>query len=205
MKRKPEIKSVIFDLGNVLLNYDAEKAAKQFAAACGVPVKKLWGHFFTSSVEKAYTRGEISCREFYAHARKVFKIPVTYAAFRNYWNDIFWENEGMQPLLAKLKKHYPLYLISNTNRMHFEHIKKKFKVLKHFKKTFPSHEVGARKPEREIYKRVLSKIRLKPEETVFIDDMPDFVAGARKAGMYAIQFKGKEKLIRDLKKMGIKI
>ena len=48
-----KIKTVIFDLGNVLLNYDAEKAAKQFAASCGVPVKKVWEHFFTSSVEKA--------------------------------------------------------------------------------------------------------------------------------------------------------
>ena len=75
MKKKNEIKSVIFDLGNVLLNYDAEKAAKQFAKACDIPVIVLWGHFFTSSVEKAHTLGDITCRESYAHATKFFTIP----------------------------------------------------------------------------------------------------------------------------------
>lgn len=203
-KNKPAIKAVIFDMGNVLLNYDAVRAANRFAAECGVPRIKVWLHFFTSPIEKAYTRGEISTREFFEHSCKALKTPVSYKDFCFFWNDIFWENKGMESLVKKLKKKYPIYVISNTNKLHFDYIKKKFRILRHFKKLFPSHEVGCRKPEPEIYNKVLKKIGLRPEETVFIDDVTKFVRGARRAGMHAIRFKSKSQLMRDLKALGVK-
>ncbi len=202
---KDEIKAVIFDLGNVLLNYDAVKSAERFAKHCKVPRLKVWIHFFTSPTEKAYTRGEISSYKFYRHAKECLKFPVDYKTFKHYWNDIFWENEGMDEILGKLKKHYPLYLISNTNQMHFDHVKEKFRILRHFKRTFPSHEMGARKPEAAIYLKVLRKIRLLPHETVFIDDVTKFVDGARSVGMHAIRFRNRPQLLRDLHKLGVKI
>lgn len=200
-----KIKSIIFDLGNVLVNFNAKKAAKRFAKACKVTVQEVWDHFFTDPTEKAYTRGEISCKEFYNHSCKAMNAPVDFETFKHYWNDIFWENKGMDELLAKLKKKYPLYLISNTNKMHFDYLLAKFTLLRHFKKTFPSHEVGHRKPEPQIYQKVLRKIKLKPEQTVFVDDVEKFVLGARAVGMHAIQFKNRAQLERELKKMGVKI
>lgn len=202
---KTSIKSVIFDLGNVLIRFNAKRSANRFAKACKTPVPVLWEHFFTSQIEKAYTKGEISSREFYAHSKKVFGSPLTYQEFSHYWNDIFWENPGMDDLLGKLKKKYPLYLISNTNELHFKYILQRFKVLRHFKKTFPSHKVGHRKPSPEIYLHVLEKIKLKPEQTVFVDDMPAFVEAAQKVGMYAVQFKNKQSLVKSLKELGVQI
>lgn len=193
-------------MGNVLLNYDARKAALRFSKACRVPLLKVWIHFFTSPAEKAYTRGEITTYEFYRHAKKALRFPVNYATFRHYWNDIFRENPGMEALLKKLKKRYALYLISNTNKMHFEYIKKKFPdILRHFTRTFPSHEVGDRKPDLEIYRKVLRKIRFRPEETVFIDDVPKFLRGAEKVGIRTIHFRSRKQLIQDLRKLGVKI
>ncbi len=202
--KNKEIKAIIFDLGNVLVNYDVKKAARRFSAAGGISQIRIWAHFFLSKFEQAYTRGEISTPEFYREACRIFKKPVSYKTFKYYWNDIFWENPGMDRLLARIKKHYPLYLISNTNHMHYTHIKKHFKLLRHFNRKFPSHEVGARKPDLKIYRRVLRKIKLRPEETVFIDDMKSFIAGARKAGMHAIRFKTRSQLIKDLRKLGIR-
>ncbi len=204
MKREnSKIKAVIFDLGNVLVNYDVEKAARRFSAASGLTTREIWKRFFLSRFEQAFTRGEISTREFHRTACKTLGVSIPLATFRHYWNDIFWENPGMDRLLSRLKKHYPLYLISNTNALHFNHIKKHFKLLRHFKRKFPSHEVGARKPDLRIYRRVLKKIGLRPEETVFIDDMKSFIRGARKAGMRAIHFKGRPALLKALRKLGI--
>ncbi len=203
MKKKCQIKTIIFDLGNVLLNYDARKAAARFAKVCKVPLLKVWLHFFTSPTEKAYTRGEISSTEFYRHAKQALRFPVNFRTFKHYWNDIFSENREMAPVLRALKKNYPLYLISNTNRMHFDYVKKKFKILRYFSRTFPSHEVGHRKPEIEIYRKVLRAICCRPEETVFIDDVAKFVQGARRAGMHAIRFRNLKQLVRDLKKLGV--
>src|SRR3989338_8895997 len=108
-----KIKAVIFDLGNVLINYDVWKAARRFSKAGGISQIRIWAYFFLSKFEQAYTRGEISTREFYNAACKIFKKPVSYKAFKHHWNDIFCENPGMSKLLARLKRHYPLYLISN--------------------------------------------------------------------------------------------
>ncbi len=202
--QNPKIKAVIFDLGNVLVNYDVKKAARRFSEAGGISQLRIWAHFFLSKFEQAYTRGEISTREFYREACRIFKKPVSYKTFKHYWNDIFWENPGMEKLLVRIKKHYPLYLISNTNALHYTHIKKEFKLLRHFARKFPSHEVGARKPDLKIYRRVLKKIGLRPEETVFIDDMKSFIEGARKAGMHAIRFKGRPRLVKDLRNLGIR-
>ncbi len=198
------IKAILFDLGNVLLNYDAKKSARRFSKASKVPMTKIWEHFFTSPTEKAYTRGQITCEAFYRHAKGSLKVPVDFKTFKRYWNEIFTENKGMDSLLGRLKKKYPLYLISNTNKLHFDHIKKSFKILRHFNKTFPSHEMGYRKPEPEIYRKVLKTIKMKPQETVFVDDAPKFVEGARAVGMHAIQFRSKPQLLRELKKMGVK-
>lgn len=204
MKNKhPRIKAVIFDLGNVLVNYDVKKAAGRFSAASGLTPKEIWKRFFLSRFEQSYTRGEISTREFHRIACKTLGVAIPLATFSHYWNDIFWENPGMEKLLARIKKHYPLYLISNTNALHFTHIKKNFKLLRHFKRLFPSHEVGARKPDSKIYRRVLKKIQLRPQEVVFIDDMKSFIRGARRVGIHAILFKTRTRLIQDLRKLGI--
>jgi putative hydrolase of the HAD superfamily len=205
MKNKiSEIKAVVFDLGNVLVNYDVEKAARRFSAASGLSTREIWKRFFLSKFEQAYTRGEISTREFHRIACKTLGVFIPLSTFRRYWNDIFWENPGMEKLLVRIKEHYPLYLISNTNALHYTYIRKHFKLLGHFRRRFPSHEVGARKPDLKIYRRVLKMIKLKPQETVFIDDMKSFIAGARKAGMRAIRFKGRARLVRDLRRLGIK-
>ncbi|MCB9799434.1 MAG: HAD family phosphatase [Candidatus Omnitrophica bacterium] len=200
-----EIKTVIFDIGDVLLYFDAPKACKRFSKAGKVSFLKLWKHFFTDPTEKAYTRGEITSKAFYRHACKALQFDMPYADFKHYWNDIFWENESILPVILKLKEKYPLYVISNTNDLHYEHIRKKYKVFKHFKRLFPSHKVGARKPEPAVYRRVLEKIKYHPSETLFIDDKIKFVKGARAVGMHSVRYRGTPQLIKDLKKFGIEI
>ena len=200
------IKAVIFDLGNVLIHFDAAKAARQFSKEAEIPYELVWRHFFTSRVEKAYTRGEITTRQFFLHAKKALNSKVSFKTFARLWNDIFWENAGIRKILKQLARRYPLYLISNTNQLHFNHVKKEFpKIFRHFKRTFPSHELGRRKPDRRIYWKVLRTIKLRPEEAVFIDDMPRFVEAARKVGMKGICFRSNVQLKRDLKKLGVEV
>lgn len=198
------MKAIIFDLGNVLIHFDARRAAERFARQAGVPVEKVWRHFFTSRVEKAYTRGEITTREFFKHAKLAFNSNINFTDFSKLWNDIFWENQKIRPILKKLSRHYPLYLISNTNALHFNHVRCRFpQIFRHFKRAFPSHLVGHRKPDPKIFWKVLREIRLRPEETLFIDDMPNFVEAARKVGMKGIRFRSNAQLKRELRRLGV--
>ena len=95
-------------------------------------------------------------------------------------------------LLKQLGKKYRLFLLSNTNSVHTEYytnyLKREynlqFPVL--FEKVFYSHEVGMRKPDREIFEYVLSNKRMLPSETLFIDDTEINTDVASDAGMMAI-------------------
>ena len=78
------MKAIIFDVGNVLIHYDAERAARRFAREAGIPFEKVWKHFFTSRTEKAYTRGEITTREFFRHARRVFNSKINFRRFSEF-------------------------------------------------------------------------------------------------------------------------
>ena len=207
---KSEIKSVIFDLGNVLALHDARIAARRYAKITGMTFKEVWDAILTSKTEKAYTRGEITSYQFYRYAKGLAKksdVKMSYTEFRDIWNEIFVENKGMEAVLKSLEKNYPLYLISNTNAMHWNYLLPKYDhLLKHFRRRFASHRVGHRKPNPEIYLKVLKLIgKFKPEETVFIDDHPGFIEGARSVGMNGILFKKPARLVRDLKKLGVQI
>ena len=161
----PQIKSVIFDLGNVLALHDARIAARRYAKIMGMTFKEVWDAILTSKTEKAYTRGEITSYQFYRYAKGLAKksdVKMSYTEFRDIWNDIFVENKGMEAVLKNLKKNYPLYLISNTNAMHWNFLLPKYwHLLQHFRRRFPSHEVGARKPDPEIFRLVLKAIKMK--------------------------------------------
>ena len=198
------IKAVLFDMGNVLIHFDARKSVKAFAEALGVTEEQLWEGFFISSMEKSYTRGEISSEEFYEKAKEHFPgAHIDFETFKHLWNDIFTENKEMEDLLIALKNKYLLYLISNTNEMHFDHVKSQFGILKHFKKCFPSHEVGHRKPDRAMFDHVLEEIKLKPEDCVFVDDVQQFVDGAKALGIHGVLFTSRVQLEQELKKIGV--
>ncbi len=197
------IKAILFDMGNVLIFFDAKRSSKAFSEAVGVPEDKIWQAFFISELERSYTRGEISSEEFYRRVVEHFPKKIDFATFAKLWNDIFTENHEMDVLLRKLKKHYPLYLISNTNDLHFEYVTTQFPISKHFTKCFPSHVVGHRKPDKAMFEHVLQEIKLKPEETVFIDDIREFVDSAKRLGIHGIQFTSRQALETELRRLGI--
>ena len=200
------IKAILFDMGNVLIHFDATKSAKAFSELLGVPEKELWEVFFTSALERSYTRGEISSKEFYGKIVERFPSKkLDYATFVYLWNDIFTENSEMEELLVKLKRKYPLYLISNTNELHFEYVRKRFRLMGHFTQCFPSHGVGHRKPDPAMFEHVLREIQLKPDETIFIDDVAEFVEAAKRFGIHGIQFTSRRALETELRKRGVEV
>ncbi|OGW85290.1 MAG: hypothetical protein A3C35_05005 [Omnitrophica bacterium RIFCSPHIGHO2_02_FULL_46_11] len=202
-KELTNIKAILFDMGNVLIFFDAKRSSKAFSEAVGVPEDKIWKTFFVSDLERAYTRGEISSEDFFRKVSGHFPQKIDFATFAKLWNDIFTENREMRDLLKKLKKHYPLYLISNTNDLHFEYVRAQYEILHHFTKCFPSHVVGHRKPDRAMFEHVLLEIKLKPDETIFIDDISEFVESAKNLGIHGIQFTSRQALENDLRRLGI--
>ncbi len=105
--------------------------------------------------------------------------------------------------MAELAAWHPLFLLSNTNILHFDYLKANYPVLSYFNRLLLSFELGCRKPEADIYQALIQAAGLPPEEILFIDDRLDFVTAAREQGLQAWQFQNPDQLRRQLGDLGL--
>jgi glucose-1-phosphatase len=191
-------KAVIFDLGKVLVHFDFKRGYRQLEqlcphAAADIP-KRLAG---TGLVEK-FESGLVEPRDFVKKLTEILDLDVDFDRFCDIWSCIFTETLVPDSLVEALATRYRLVLLSNTNAIHFEMIRKSYPILRHFHELVLSYEVKAMKPQPEIYRAAIEKAGCRPEECFYTDDIAEYVEGARLLGIDAAQFQGAEKLERDL-------
>lgn len=197
------VKTIIFDLGNVLLKFDVRIIARKLAEKFSLDEDRLFDLFFDSPLTGIHDDGKISEREFHRRVMEMFNINMAFEEFREIWVDIFTENTDVAELVQFLSKEYKVFLMTNINKMHFDYIKGKFAIIKEFDKVFTSYEVGERKPHPKIFNAAISYADAKPDEIVFIDDRKELIEGAEKLGIRGIVFKDIQQLKEDLSKNGV--
>jgi FMN phosphatase YigB (HAD superfamily) len=99
-------------------------------------------------------------------------------------------------LLRSLGKRYRLFLFSNTNALHLAALRKIYRdrfaegaLDDYFEKTYYSHLLGMRKPDKAPFEQILRENQLDPGATVFVDDALVNVEGARTAGLKGFHLK----------------
>lgn len=195
---------IVFDLGNVLIPFDYSLMIKRFN-----DLKQGLGDNFSDfyknnyEIHRNYERGDIPESEFIDKMLHVLENKVDAVTFCNMFSNIFKANEDVASLLPLLKEKYKLVLLSNTNSIHHEYGWKNYPFLKYFDKLILSYEVRAVKPEEKIYRAAEEYTKVPSGEHFFIDDILEYVDGAKKAGWDAVQFSGYEKLVSDLKERNI--
>lgn len=193
---------IIFDLGNVVVKFDHNISASKFARRFGLDKNKLYDLFFDSEITRLHDIGRLTPADFYKKVKEALNIKIGFKEFKGYWNNIFYTNPGVSGLISKLKARHKIYLMSNTNKLHFDFIKKKFPVIKKFDKIILSYEFGSLKPDPEIYKYAMKLAGTKPETTLYIDDRKELIEGAKALGINAIVFKNLPELKQELKSRG---
>jgi len=182
----PPIAAVAFDLGNVLVKVDHLRFCRGLAELAGWPPQEIYAAVFQSGLEHGYDRGRLSSREFHRRLQARFRLDLPFPRFRNLWNEIFDPLEDMQEVVARLARRYPLYLLSNTNPLHFRYVREHFaSLLKHFRALILSYRAGSRKPEAAIFQALLREVGLPAARILYIEDNEDFVAAARTHGLTA--------------------
>lgn len=197
------IKLFLFDLGKVLIDFDFDVAIKKLHSFCPVDVKKVETLFRDSSLAKKWDEGLIPQEEFYEIVRKELNLPLEMEQFIPIWNQIFFEMEDSISLARSLKPNYKVIMLSNTNPWHAEYVRKTFQWIKDFDDFITSCDVHVMKPDPRIFKVALERGKVKPSETIYIDDVPENVESARKLGIDALQFITFKKLLNDLKAKNI--
>ncbi|MFA6092370.1 MAG: HAD family phosphatase [Elusimicrobiota bacterium] len=199
---KSQVRAVFFDIGNVLLHFDAKEILRRFAFAVGRPPKGLNELLWAGRLVDRLERGKLSSRHLYK-AFQDLGYSGTYPEFRGLWCGIFTLDRPTEKLLERTARKVPVYLLSNTNELHYEHIKKSYSFPGRTRGALLSHRLGVRKPEAAIYEAALRRARVLPQEALFIDDLPKNVAGARRSGLQAVLYRGAKNLARSLRARGV--
>jgi len=182
------LEAIAFDLGNVLVAVDHFRFCRPFAALANLAPEEVYAAVFGSDLEPGYDTGRLSSEEFYRQLMSRFGLTLPYPRFCELWSDIFAPLEDMAQTVAKLAGRYPLYLLSNTNPLHFQYIKKYYPLLRHFRRCILSYEVGSRKPEPGIFQALIREMGYPPERCLYLDDLLPFVETARTHGLVAWHF-----------------
>ena len=192
-------KVFVFDLGGVILKFSHQPICEKMSNISGTPVDEIYEFIFKGSLERSYDTGQITSNDFYKRIIKYLKIDLPFDSFCNIWTDIFEENFEVSKILSELKEQkYKLFLLSNTNEIHFNFVKSKFDILNVFDDYILSYKAGCKKPDISIFKEVLKKTAIDPSGHIYIDDINENVIAARSIGMIGIDFKNAGKLTNDL-------
>jgi glucose-1-phosphatase len=187
------IKNIIFDFGGVICNIDVNLTRQAFM---DLGLKKFdTGKTITGSTGlfEDLETGAVTPQHFRNELKIFFETPVTDEQLDLAWNRLLLDiPEPRISLLEEIRKHYRIFLLSNSNEIHYlcylEQFRKQFGYSDFealFEKAYFSFRIGLKKPSPEIYRYVLQNSRLDPSETLFIDDTLIHVEGAENAGIHA--------------------
>lgn len=197
------VRSFLFDLGNVLVRFDHRTAAARIAEHATAGPEDLYRLFFESPLVVDHDEGRLSTEAFYEALKEEIGLSLPYGRFLSVWNDIFTPDPRMEALVKHLLGAYPCFLISNTNRPHFEHLRRHVPVLNEMSGWILSYEVGRLKPHPAIYRRALEMAKAPPSETFYVDDREDLIEAGRRFGFQTHRFEGIGPLEADLKARGV--
>jgi putative hydrolase of the HAD superfamily len=183
------IEALIFDLGGVVMSVDFEQAFNVWSRHSGIAAPLLRSRFIADSAYEQHERGELTGDEYFESLRASLGVALSTSQLAEGWNAVLGrEIPGMRDLLRHANEQRPLYLFSNTNWLHQTCWTEKLSAtLRLFRKCFTSCELGLRKPEPPAFSAVATAIGVPPQQILFFDDLTDNVAGARQAGMQAVQ------------------
>ena len=197
------IDAILFDLGNVLLTLDWERAAGRLSERAGRSAGELLAYAQAAPAVRELSVGRISRQEFFQECVRGLGFRGSAGEFEEMWSDMFHPNEPMLALARSLKGKLPRVLLSNTNAIHMRAIFARFPELGELEGHVLSHEVGYEKPDPRIYQHALRRHRLRASRTVFVDDLAENVAGAQAVGLRAIQYRDAAQTLAALAALGV--
>jgi glucose-1-phosphatase len=196
------IKNIIFDFGGVIIPVDPMAYAGGMVDLGCRDIKSLHEQFMRDQVYMRFETGQISPEEFRKLLRTSIDNHATDEHLDQAWNLILGEISPLRvKFLESLRNDFRTFLLSNTNKIHYDYYNEKFcrsfgyhSLDDLFEKAYYSFKIGLYKPYPEIYDFVLKDSGLNPEETVFIDDNLSNIQAAAKCGIRALQLTDIESL-----------
>ncbi len=193
-RASPPITAIFFDLGGVLVRTTDLEPRRKWERRFGMRDWALQDLFFNSPVGQAAQVGRATTDDAWAHVAATLGLAAD--ELRRLQAD-FWRgdtfDESLLALIRSLHRRYKTGLISNAlpdaRQMFADKLNRDLFDLLVF-----SGEEGVKKPDLEIFRRAMARLGVRPEESIFVDDVAENVAAAQALGMRGIRFTSSEDL-----------
>ncbi|MFO0965724.1 MAG: HAD family phosphatase [Gemmataceae bacterium] len=198
------MQTIVFDFGNVIAFFDHYRALAKMQAHTDLTQEAMYQSVYVGELEDLFEKGALDEPEFLRRVIALWRLRCGPDPLAEAIADIFEPNPEVCELIPRLARRYRLLLGSNTNAIHARKFLGQFEeVLSHFDRLILSYEIGARKPALPFFERCLEHAGCKPEECLFIDDLPANIEGARRAGLRGLVYQRGDGLTRRLRDLGI--
>ena len=204
------IKLFVFDLGNVILPFENLQISTKLFEYSKIQDRftpaDLFKYLFDyeKGLVNPYEEGLMTSPEFFAKLQKRYKLELEFEEFKDIWNLIFEEDSEVNEVIHHLKKSgYPVFLLSNTNDLHFSYITERYPIVHSLDEWILSYEIGTKKPKQKIFDAIFEKTNISRNETLFIDDIKANVEAASGLGLQTLHFRGAKDIWELLKENSI--
>ncbi len=199
------IRLIISDFGGVVCTFDYRIFCERLAHRIHRTADQVFAAVFDDHLQTDFETGRLSGRAYHQTVMTRLDAEVPYDEFYPMYGDIFTEVPGTGDLLRRLHTWYSLYLLSDTNEIHFGYVRKTVATLSVFDECIVSYRIGVMKPDPRIYQEALRRSGLPASACVFVDDRPGNVVGALRVGIRAVQFESPAQCADGLARLGVVI
>lgn len=186
------IKNIIFDYGNVIFEINFARAQHAFEKLGIVNIQDFFAHKNHNPLFDDFETATITPIQFREGIRAAAaNMSLNDQEIDDAWNSLLIGVSGNNhEVLMEVKNKYRTFLLSNNNEIHYEwiinYLKTNFEIENYdsfFERAYFSQQMRLRKPNLNIFEQVIKENNLNPKETLFIDDSPQHIEGAKKAGL----------------------
>lgn len=200
-----QIKHIIFDLGNVLVNIHPQRTMESLASACAKDISRI-APFFLSQTHLKFMKGVLTPQEFHREFSENFECAIPFAEFIAAWSRLIGTAKtGVAEIVEQLCPRFALSVCSNTDPIHWEIARRTCRFFDKFQSYFLSFEMNCLKPDAVIFRRMLAALAVPASHCIFIDDTEENISKAEELGFRAIQARDSNAIRTELVRAGVEV
>ena len=195
MEQLKQYDQLIFDLGGVLIDIDYQATEKAFVEIGMNDFKTNYSQLHQSELFDKIETGHVSPQHFINKLLEFCLVGTSPNKVVAAWNAMLGEFPNRKiEILLELKDLMPIYLLSNTNEIHMAKVYEEWNKVSNipmdqiFTEVFLSYEIGKRKPDVSTFNWVCEKLQIEPSKTLFLEDSPQNIEGAKNAGLQTFYY-----------------
>ncbi len=200
-----EIGAVVFDFGGVLTLPPPDHHSERLRKLCGLDRPAFSAVYKRQRSD--YDRGTIDSQEYWSRVMDSKGKPVDPGVLRSLFEEDLagWTriNEAVLSWAYHLQEAgMRTGILSNMPRDILQRIEPRFRWFDRFEVKVFSCDIGVNKPEAEIYRACLDALRLEAAQVLFMDDVPENVKGAERAGFKTVLFRSLDDALKQIAENG---